>query len=492
MKRYGGLLASTLLIAVLAALAQAHAAQGAPQRLELRIVNGRVVHGQSYVTRGTPQRQGRAWVELLACNIPVKDGGKLILRSDEGQVSVKTGPSDQVSCRVRLTAYSHNEGEAIAYLTRYELTATRLGSDGAYIEGRQQSRGRRSFGASFELQVPLQFNLDLETQGGGIDIEKLDGQLRAQTAGGGIRTGDITGPVRVETAGGSIDLGNIGQRVEAHTAGGHIRVGDVNGDVHLDTSGGEIIAGMIQGTVRAETAGGDIMLRGASGPVIARTAGGKIQLGQCGGTVRAETAGGNIHLDGARGRVDVQTAGGSLDLLQVMSAVRAETAAGRILCQLDANRSTFAASRLQTAVGDIQVFLPPNLPLNINAVIDQTAGHKINTDFPLKVQREGNQYFNVGMVRAFGPLEGGGPELDLHTSMGNIDIRKLNEQAIEQLKQLQQAFWKNWQGHWQEHVQQLQAVEAQQREFEKQQEKIQQQLEEQMRKLEQQVNETDQ
>ena len=426
------------------------------------VLAGTILPGRaedSYVKRGTPQRQGRLWVEKAECSVPVKEGGRLVLRADLGSVSVRPGASDLLKCSVRLTVYAGSEAEARNSLSHYELIARRAENGGAYLTGKLPSdkRQRRSLCVTFDLEVPAKFNLDLETQGGGVEVTKLDGELRAVTAGGDIHTGDVTGPVRVETQGGAIDLGNISQRVEAHTAGGGIHVGDVRGDATLDTSGGEIVAGMVQGTLRAETAGGDILLRGASGPVYAETAGGQIQLGQCGANVRAETAGGSIHVDAARGKVQAETAGGSIDLMQLMSGVRAETAAGHILAHINANRGTFAASSLQTSVGDIHVFLPPDLPLTIDAVIEEAMGHRIMSDFPLSL-RGGQGNFMVGTVEGRGTLQGGGNELKIHTVMGNIEIRRLDAGALTQMKQSQDAFWKRWQERWQERQRHLDEV----------------------------------
>jgi DUF4097 and DUF4098 domain-containing protein YvlB len=437
---------------------------------------------QSYVVRGAPEREGREWVEWVQCKMPLRDGGRLVLHADFGSVHVTTGPSNRLACQVRLAAYARNEKEARASFSRYQLTARPFGSDGAWIEGRLPSKllPGRSWGVSFNLQVPARLNLDLKTQCGGISVERLDGQLRAISAGGDIRAGDITGPVHVETAGGSIELGNISQRLEARTAGGHIYTGDVKGDAILSTSGGDIMAGMVDGTVRAETAGGNIVLRSASGPVIARTAGGQIQLGQCGASVRAETQGGSIHLDGARGRVDASTGGGSIALLQLMNAVRAETGTGRILAQIEATRSTFAASRLVSSAGDVQVYLPPDLPVTIEAAINEATGHRITSDFPLKTIHAPGDYVDGSSIRGYGSLEGGGPPLDLRTALGNIEIHTVNGQALKELKQCQAAFWKNWQEHWQERQERLRA-------FEKQQREIQRRLEEQMRRVEQEV-----
>jgi DUF4097 and DUF4098 domain-containing protein YvlB len=411
---------------------------------------------ESYVKRGTPQHQGRLWAEDAECTVPVKEGGRLVFRADLGSVNVRPGAPDRLQCSVHLTVYAGSETEARNTLGHYELIARRAESGGAYLSGKlpSEKRQRRSLCVSFDLQVPAKFNLDLETQGGGVDVSKLEGELRAVTAGGDIHTGDVSGPVRVETAGGAIDLANIAQRVEAHTAGGGIHVGNVRGDATLETSGGEIVAGMVQGTLRAETAGGDIVLRGASGPIYAETAGGQIQLGQCGANVRAETAGGSIHVDTARGRVEVETAGGGIDLMQVMSGVRAETAAGPIVAHINATRGSFVPSSLETSVGDIHVFVAPDLPLTIDAVIEEAMGHQIQSDFPLSVRGE-QRGFVAGTVEGRGTLQGGGNELKIHTVMGSIEIRKLDAGALLKMKQSEDEFWQRWQERWQERQQHL-------------------------------------
>ena len=401
---------------------------------------------QAYVRLGQLEQEGRAWVERIECGAPVREGGRLVVRADVGTVIVKPGAADRMQCQVRLWIYAGSEAEARRFLNRFAVSVRLLEGGGVSLSGGFSPERRRSgpFKVEYEIQVPLRFNLDLETQGGALVVERLEGELRAATAGGDIRTGDIAGPVRVETAGGSIQLGNIGQRVEATTAGGSIHVGDIRGNAILETSGGEIVAGLVQGSVRAGTAGGDIVLRGAGADVIAETAGGQIRIGESGGSVRAQTAGGSIHLDGARGPIKVETAGGSINIYGVQSAVQAATAGGSIQAQIAARRESFGASLLETSFGDIEVYLPADLPLTIEATIEQAIGHKILTDFPLKIEGE-EQIFHEGTVRGHGQLNGGGQVLRIHTVSGNIEIHKLDAQMLERLQQKQEELRKRWQ-----------------------------------------------
>lgn len=400
---------------------------------------------QAEIRRGTPQNEGKGWVERDTCSAAVHDGGRLVVRTDVGSIAVKPGTSGRLNCQILLRAYRAGEEEAKRYFRAYELGVRTLDKGDVVLTGRSTGPSEHNrLSVEYQINVPMRFNVDLETNGGDLSVGNLDGEFRGRTAGGDISSGDISGPVQVVTAGGEIKLGNIGQRVEAHTAGGDIRLRDVKGDAVLETSGGEIFSGVIDGSVSAQTAGGDIVMRGASGPVRVETAGGQIQIGQCQNTVRAESAGGNIRLHGARGPVVVQTAAGSIDLFQMQSAVRAMSAAGTILAEINANRNSFAASQLETSVGDIQVFLPSDLPLNIDAAIEQAFGHKIVSDFPIQVHTN-TENFGPRPQRAEGMLNGGGKLLRIRvTTGGNIEIRKLDLQNLEKLKAQQEAFWKQW------------------------------------------------
>jgi DUF4097 and DUF4098 domain-containing protein YvlB len=457
----------------------------------LGIISGAWAQGElPPVKRGVPQRQGKAWVELADCGrFPVRPGAKLILRTEFGTVRAATAADNRFGCKVRISAYTADEAEAQRLLKRVELIVRR-GDNEVYVTTGTRRHPETGDGsqsrldAEFLLRVPLQFNLDLATEGGDIDVDNLDGELRAESGVGGIHTGNVTGPVRVETSGGSIALGNITRRLDARTAGGDIRIGDVKSSARLETSGGEIVAGYIGGEFNAQTAGGDIVLKGASGPVMVQTAGGEIQLGDCGATVKAQTAGGSIRLQGARGLVRAETAGGSIDLFKVVNGVRATTAAGGIVAEFNGDPRNYLPSRLETSVGDVQVFLPNDLPLDINAVIDDSAGHRIFSDFPLTVRGNSEQPFAQGAIRGQCLLNGGGKELDIHTVTGNIEIRRLDSQNLQQMKRRQMEFWNTLESREQRQLEQvMEKFRDIQREWQKEQKEFQLEWQQQRRDL---------
>jgi hypothetical protein len=377
----------------------------------------------------------------------VRAGGRLVLRADQGSVVVKTAEGERMACEVRLRVKAGNPAEARRVLDSFELAVKPLEKGGAYLAGRSPQKRRRFGGLDvlYQVSVPRRFSLDLETRGGAVKVGSLEGELQAVTAGGNIDVGDISGPVRVETAGGTIVLGQMGSRVEARTAGGGIRAGDIRGDAVLETSGGEIVVGRVGGALSAETAGGDVVVRAANGTLEARTAGGQIQIGEARALVRAETAGGSIRLFASQGPVEVRTAGGSIDLVGVRSGVRAETAAGRILAAFAGDSAAFAACDLETAVGDVRVYLPPTLALTIDAMIDQAAGHRIISEFPLKVLGEQGAVISR-TLRGTGELNGGGQVLRIRATMGNIEIRRLDARSTSELEKRREAFEETWKG----------------------------------------------
>ena len=394
---------------------------------------------QAYVRRGDVTRQGKVWVEEVECGASVRPDGRLVLRTDMGSVMVETAADNSLRCQVHLRAYAGTEDEARRLLRGYELGIQTLPDGGVSLRGRVAGSPRH-LKVDYEVRVPQRFNLDLETRAGHLHVQNLEGSLKAITAGGEIRAGDVSGAVRAETAGGSIILGRVGQRVEARTAGGSIRVGDVAGPAVLETSGGEIVAGRIGGSGRAITAGGDVKLRGAGADLLVQTAGGQIYIGEAGAGVKAETAGGSIQVDAVRGPVEVRTAGGCIYLDRVDSAVQAATSAGTIRAQITANSDSFGASLLQTSFGDVEVFLPPDLPLTIDATIQNAAGHKILSDFPLEI-KNGESNFRPRTVQGHGALNGGGVMLRLRTTAGNIEIRKLDLRQLEKLDEKKRQRW---------------------------------------------------
>ncbi len=182
-------------------------------------------------------------------------------------------------------------------------------------------------------------------------------------------------------------------------------------NVNLGTAGGNIEIASLEGTVEASTAGGSIHLLGARGDVHLQTSGGNLHAGRVEGSLRAQTSGGSIVVDSAAGAVEAETSGGNIEILDAQSTVSARTAGGNLSARW--TRQPKGNSVLRTSGGNVTATLGDGVGAAIAA---RTSGGNIHSDFPGQANRDRSQLT--------AQANGGGPDLLLETSGGNITIRR--------------------------------------------------------------------
>jgi ferric-dicitrate binding protein FerR (iron transport regulator) len=180
--------------------------------------------------------------------------------------------------------------------------------------------------------------------------------------------------VDVRTAGGSIEISDLGGWVQARTSGGSVDVDGALGDVELRTSGGSIRVEDVEGNVTAVTSGGSVRIDEVTGSVEANTSGGPVQVHEVGGPVQARTSGGSI---------------------SVRFNERAE-------------------GQLRTSGGSIEVEFSEDTGVDLKA---ETSGGRVEVEDELRTLG------SIERSRIEGEINGGGPELQLRTSGGNIRVR---------------------------------------------------------------------
>ena len=372
-------------------------------------------------------RQGNAWVEET--NGVLTGATRLKVSSPEGGIEIRGGSQPEIAYKVRKRIRVPREQEARRLLNECPIKARISGDLAELILDCPAQRGRRQrVGADFYVTVPKTLaRAMLETMGGGVLVDNIDGEVSARTAGGGISMDHIGGAVTLETAGGGIKLGQVHGRIKAQTAGGQIDLESAGDEAVLTTSGGNIIVVQCTKALRAETAGGEIRIQRAGGNIVAGTAGGDVRIGDAAGTVIAQTSGGSIHVDSAHGLVRAETAGGGIRLWKIAGPVRAETAAGNITAQVVATGKLWGDSILETTVGDVVVYLPVDLAVTIRATIEAAGSrHNIISDFPMSIRSSRDQP-GVREVSGESQMNGGGAPLRIRTTSGNIEIRKVKQ-----------------------------------------------------------------
>ncbi|MFZ0213357.1 MAG: hypothetical protein WBE20_16575 [Candidatus Acidiferrales bacterium] len=356
-------------------------------------------------------------------------GMRLHLMTDQGDVHITTQDSENVNYRVHLEVNS-SDPNAQRILDAFTVVV-RNTPDGVLLVGRSPHlHWGQHLWVTFEVAVPRNYNLDISTNGGGIRVSDIEGQVAAATDGGDISAGQI-GPARLITDGGSIVVKGASGNLTAQTGGGDISVGSVNGTAILRTGGGHIRVASIAGAGRLDTGGGNIYLEHAGSGLVVTTGGGDIEVGDASGVIHARTGGGGIRVVHASGPTELETGAGNVSLMQIESAVRASTGSGGITAWFGPGAKLSSLCSLEAGEGDIVVYLPKELPITIDALVELGGDHRVIVDpaFPLHMTYgepdEGSQ-----VVRAEGALNGGGARLVLRTVSGNIRL-VLNDQQRE-------------------------------------------------------------
>lgn len=381
--------------------------------------------------------------------LPTQGGLTLRINCDLG--AVKILPWDPSAApAVRYTVHLETDARppvAQRLLSHYSLVAKST-AHGVEIVGSlppEMARSSWQFWVQFEITVPSNYNVQVNTGGGDIETRDIGGMALLSTQGGNIRAGRIgfsSGSdlvpgrllARLHTQGGHIQVLDVAGNLNAFTAGGHVDAGTVSGDASLRSGGGHIRVGKIGGRADLETDGGNITVGQANNLVTVRTGGGQIDFGEVRGSVRAQTGGGGIRIMYVSGPLQVESSAGSICLTRVAGQVQAATAGGTIRAWINPEVASSrgpvhlaGASQLTSGNGDIVVFLPRNLAANIDAWVASGGEQGIEADPSLALNFE-NPGAGSGL-HAVAALNGGGAPLKLRTNSGKIRLRFLDSEV---------------------------------------------------------------
>lgn len=377
---------------------------------------------QSQAQETRVSREGGSWSQEVTGSLAAVKN--LRVKVDMGSVVLRGGQQQGINYVVHTRFGTSSEQEARRQFEQYKVTAYVKG-DTAWIVGDWQGgRHPRHFSGEFSVMVPREMALvKLETEGGNVDATGVAGHVEAESGGGSIKFDDIGGGVSAETGGGSIDVGTVSGDIGLHTGGGAIAIRHANGKVVAETGGGGVRIESGSQEANVETGGGSVEVRQCAGKVRVSTGGGSVDLSDVGGPADIETGGGSIRLTSAKGHVHAETGGGGIELYGVPSA-RAETGAGGITVKLVNTGGERRDSDLETGAGDITVYIASDVAINIRASVDMGSGHRITSDFPdIHISSEGDKW-GPKTLTAEGKLNGGGPTLKVHTSTGDICLKK--------------------------------------------------------------------
>lgn len=350
----------------------------------------------------------------LTKTFDVNKGTEMMVHINPGDITINTWETNQVKVLVKGLRASEYDDVTMEMRNNH------------FIVEYDESSGTSD--VEFIFTVPTNLHMRLNTTGGNINInDKVIGKVSVNTAGGDINTEDMQGTLSCRTLGGNVKLGNINGELSVSTQGGDIKVGYVTGkSASLTTMGGDITVSNTEGSFQATTYGGDIKIGDVGDDAKAVTYGGEIRLGNVSGNVTMETYGGDLFLESARGSVNADTKGGDITLKNIVGSVKAKTAGGDVSIELTPSES--GKSTIKTSGGDIELIIPEDAKVTIEAEIrlhgsarGETERYTISSDF---LNLDSNISEDGKWIRLNYTLNGGGHNINMRTTMSNIKIIK--------------------------------------------------------------------
>lgn len=181
--------------------------------------------------------------------------------------------------------------------------------------------------------------------------------------------------------------------VQAHTGSGSVGVQGVRAEVQAQTGSGEIRVRDVGGRSRVQTGSGSIRAENVAAPFYAHTGSGDIEADLTGsGDVDVQTGSGGIHLRGVKGGLHSRSGSGNLS----------------------ADGSVGGPWNLHTGSGSIRLAIGSGSGFNLNV---HTSSGSIHSELPITVQG------SLGRHELKGTVRGGGPEVEVSTGSGDVDIR---------------------------------------------------------------------
>jgi DUF4097 and DUF4098 domain-containing protein YvlB len=304
-----------------------------------------------------------------------------------------------------------------------EVDATQSGGTVRLTAAYRGHRNSRTSHLEFTIHVPRRFNLDLETMGGAISLESLEGKMEGRTMGGALMLRKLAGTLRLTTMGGDITLSDSDVDGTVGSMGGDVLLDNVSGEVKATTQGGKVT----QKNVRNSSS------RNAKGEVTIRTMGGDINVDDAPEGTDVNTMGGDIHIRNAAHHARAKTLGGDITIDDIDGSIIATTLGGNVDVTMTGDPANGDRSAdISSLGGDITLVVPAKLSMDILIELtylnEDRGTYKISSDFPLQQEESHSSVDDKGsernVIRGTGTINGGKNRIRIKTLNGNVHLRK--------------------------------------------------------------------
>ncbi|MBI3449866.1 MAG: hypothetical protein HY049_13240 [Acidobacteria bacterium] len=426
-------------IALAAVLVPLVAVKFVPQA---RAAESRHAGSMTAVDEGTAidQRVDAKEGETISFDLPT--GGEVIVRGWDTPAVQVTG---------RLTGRDFK---------REHVTVERHG-DRIVVQTRWEGDGNTSFGNRFEVHVPRRFDVHVESAGGSVIVNDLEGTIDGSTGGGTLKIVHVKGRAHLSTGGGDVFVDDCSLDGSVTTGGGKVRIEGNRGDLRGESGSGPVTRVLREKVTREidsrvdaaidERAEDDMdsdegddeevpdvdddssEVTTTSGVLELSRAGGNVQLDAAPEGAVVSTGGGNVRIGVSSGRVEASTGGGDVSIGPVAGSVVASTGAGNVEVTLIDAGGEAQSVDIRTGRGRVTVTLPADfdgrLDLETARTENSSKSVRINAPSQWIQHREAPEALDDGegtprrYVRASGTAGRGKGLVKVRAVNGDIEIR---------------------------------------------------------------------
>ena len=355
-----------------------------------------------------------AYAEELQREFSVKPGQQLTLDLRTG-AGVRIEGWDKSVVRIDGSVIGNRSDEI-------EIEAEQTPS-GVELTTRYRGRedGHHNSDGEFDIRVPNQFNVEIQSMGGSITLRNVNGEFEGSTMGGELNLSDLKGKISLSTMGGDITLVRSHLDGEVSTMGGEVMLEEVSGSVTGSSMGGNVIQKRSSGDgksadeVQISTMGGKLNVQEAPAGAVLSTMGGDIHVVSAKDHVKAKTMGGDIRIDSVDGWVDAETMGGNVQVKMIGDPSKGKRDV-----------------ELVSLGGDIELTVPENLAMTVDVELAYTKGksgrYSVQSDFPLKTEETDEWDYEDGSPRKYitatGKVGNGSHRIRIKTINGDVILKK--------------------------------------------------------------------
>jgi len=138
------------------------------------------------LTAGELFKKGPQYTESIDMMFDVTQGGALSLGTTNGSVRINTWSRNQIRLVITKTTNAESPFNARTILEDFLVQARHKGRDLDLQAVAGSESCRNTVGVTFEVWVPQDYNVDINTGSGNVDIGKISGSFSAKTGDGKI------------------------------------------------------------------------------------------------------------------------------------------------------------------------------------------------------------------------------------------------------------------------------------------------------------------